>query len=222
MSDAAHAVLELPSGLMVDYPLAKLRAFAEEEYATYDGVATTLDSSITIHDITLSVMMNSWLMAVGGRSIYRARERVGRALEHIPSDVSLLDGDEAIPWQKIGALFSEFETISGAKLAVATKILHKKRPELIPMLDTQVRLYYERAFPDRDWRLSLGSLAVALLRSFRDDLVAARQQVSVLRDELVPAGFPLTHVRVLEALIWIKCSKMEPYYSAGSRGAGDG
>ena len=216
MTTHADLVLHLPSGLAIERPLAKLLAFAQEEYATYDGVATALDSTITIHDITLSVMMNSWLMATGGRSVYGARERIGRALERIPPHTSLLDDHAAIPWDAVRELFNEFETVKGAKLAVATKILHKKRPQLLPMFDRQVLDHYRQAYPNARWQLTMGPLAVQAMERFREDLLAVAGPLTHLRADLAQAGFPLTPVRLLEALIWIERSKTEPYYSATS------
>lgn len=213
MSGADGTSVQLLSGLTIRNPFAKLLAFAEEEYATYDGVETPLDCTITIHDITLSVMMNSWLMATGGRSVYRARERIGRALERIAPEASLLDDHEAIPWEAIHALFDEFETISGAKLAVATKILHKKRPQLIPIFDSVLFSHHEQTYPDLRG-LKMGPVAVRAMEVFRDDLLAVRERIGALASDLAERGFPLTPVRVLEALVWIECSRTEPYYSA--------
>jgi len=214
MSAADGTSLRLPSGLTIQNPFAKLLAFAKEEYATYDAVTTELDSTITIHDILLSVMMNSWLMAPRGRSVYRARERIGRGLAGIPPEASLLDDHDAIPWDGIHALFNEFETIKGAKLAVATKILHRKRPKLIPIFDKVVLSYYEETHPDLRG-LKMGPVAVRAMEVFRDDLLAVREGIGALASDLAERGFSLTPVRVLEALLWIECRKAEPYYSGG-------
>jgi len=213
MGVVSNTSLRLASGLAIQNPLAKLLAFAEEEYATYDGAETALDYEITIHDITLSVMMNSWLMALGGRSVYRARKRIGSALERIPRESSLLDECEAIPWEAIRALFDQFETIKGAKLAVATKILHKKRPGLIPILDSILLVHYRDAYPD-GWEPKIGLVAVRAIELFRYDLLSVRDRTEALVSDLAERGFPLTPVRALEALMWIECSKAEVYCSA--------
>ena len=126
-----------------------------------------------------------------------------------------MDEQAAIPWDAVHALFNEFETISGAKLAVATKILHKKRPQLIPMVDSKVFDHYADRCPTLR-KLTMGPVAVRSMQLFRDDLVATRGSVEALVFDLQQHGFSLTPVRVLEILIWIDGSKTEPYYSSGS------
>jgi len=213
VSTAEPLTLVLPSALTIERPLAKLLAFAREEYETYDAVVMPLESTITIHDITLTMMVNSRLTAPGARSIYRARERIERGLAYIPADVSLLNDHAAVPWDAIYALFNEFETIKGAKLAIATKILHRKRPHLIPMIDNKVFGHYAGGCPTL-LTLKMGPVAVRSMELFRDDLLAVRGRVEALTFYLEEHGFPLTPVRVLEILIWVECNKQEPYYSA--------
>ncbi len=101
MAQPGASALQLPSKLTIRDPLARLRAFADEEYETYDGIATPQDSTLTIHDILLSVMMNSRLNAVGGRSIWRSRDGVERCLVDIPTTVALSDDDSIIPWSAL-------------------------------------------------------------------------------------------------------------------------
>jgi len=108
-------------------------------------------------------------------------------------------------------LFDEFEHIKYAKLAVASKILYTKRPALIPMMDSVVQEYYKRAYPDYDWSWKCAPLAEQLMRHFRDDLLAAKPQLTALGAELEKEHRTLSLVRLLELLIWMETER-QGYY----------
>jgi hypothetical protein len=204
MTESAVPVLQLKSGLTIQGPLAKLRKFCDNEHETYDAVPTAQDAIVTIHDILLSVMMNSHLDAKRARSVWLERAKLGAHLAKIPPALALDAPEAEIPWETIVAMFEEFEHTWGTKLAVGSKILHKKRPELIPIMDDVVRRYYERAYPDFEWNPKCGPLSGQLMRHFRDDLLAAKPQLEVLASELLAGGRSLTQVRLLEVLVWIE------------------
>jgi hypothetical protein len=202
MSDAGVPVLTLQSGLTIQDPLGKVRRFCDGEYALYDAVEVARDSTLTVHDILLSVAVNSGVDAKALNSIWHGRRRLEQHLALIEPELDLADADAQIPWDTIARMFEEFDHIRHAKLAVGSKILHKKRPALIPMMDEVVRRYYESAHPDFRWSWKCGPLAGQLMRHFREDLLAARSHLEVLASSLAAEGHRLTPVRLLEMLIW--------------------
>jgi hypothetical protein len=205
-------VIHLRDGRLIEDPLGKLRRFCDSEYALYDAVDTPQDDTLTVNDIVLSVAVNSRLDAKGLSSVWQGKASVEQHLRLISPAVSLTDPEDAIPWDTIVRMFEEFEHIKYAKLAVASKILHKKRPALIPMMDDVVRKYYEGVYPSFPWSWKCGPLSGQLMRHFREDLLVARPQLETLAASQVDT--PLTLVRLLELLIWVE-TEPRGYYRTG-------
>jgi hypothetical protein len=88
-------------------------------------------------------------------------------------------------------------------IPVATKVLHRKRPALIPILDNVVLAHYLGRLPPatQDKNRAAG-VAIEVLRRFQADLAAVRAEVDAVVTTLAAAGFKLTSVRVLEVLVW--------------------
>lgn len=105
----------------------------------------------------------------------------------------------------------------GVLIPVATKVLHRKRRSLIPMLDNVVLGYYlntdaHRALlPRTQDKAKAADVAMTALDLFRADLLGGGQAIDGLRVSLGEHGFELTPVRVLELLVW---TEVEPaaYY----------
>jgi hypothetical protein len=204
MVNPASSTLTLRSGLVIGDPLGKVTRFCEGEYALYDAVESPRDNTLTVHDILLSVAVNSRLDAKGLSSVHKEKWRVEQHLRLLPATLSLADPSAEIPWDTVVEMFGEFEHIRHAKLAIASKILHKKRPALIPMMDDVIRTYYEQAYPDFGWSPKCGPLSGQMMHHFREDLLAARPQLEELASVLEAKGHRLTLVRLLEMLVWIE------------------
>jgi len=60
-------------------------------------------------------------------------------LQQIGEELSLADviDNDTFPQEEIRQLLEEFLSIDGISVAFATKIIHKKRPNLIPIIDKQ-------------------------------------------------------------------------------------
>ncbi len=99
---------------------------------------------------------------------------------------------------------------------VATKVLHRKRRQLIPMLDSVLIDYYlstgvkaSRAALEDGKRA--GSAVMPVVRRFREDLGKASGALEALKMELHEVGFNLSSVRILELMIWIQ-TEPRAYY----------
>ncbi len=90
----------------------------------------------------------------------------------------------------------------------ATKVLHRKRRSLIPMLDTVVLRHYLSApehkalLAGTESKARAADVAMGAVSLFRKDLLEARRELETLQGRLEGAGFPLSAVRVLELLVW--------------------
>jgi hypothetical protein len=83
-----------------------------------------------------------------------------------------------------------------------TKALHKKRPALIPMLDSVVQAYLTRDDRAMLSSCSFGERSTALVRSYKRDLDRNRSALREIQRELASRTLRLTEVRILDLLIW--------------------
>jgi hypothetical protein len=83
-----------------------------------------------------------------------------------------------------------------------TKALHRKRPALIPMLDSVVQAYLTSDDPGTPLAGSFGERATALVRSYKRDLDLNRSVLHEVKRELASRTYRLTEVRILDLLIW--------------------
>jgi hypothetical protein len=123
-------------------------------------------------------------------------------LREVPPDASLADPESSIPWIQLTRLFDAFGDIRGIGFSKMTKALHKKRPALIPMLDSVVQAYLTRDDPVPPKSASFGARATALVRSYKRDLDRNRAGLHEIQRELARRTYRVTEVRILDLLIW--------------------
>jgi hypothetical protein len=148
------------------------RYFTDGGWDLYDGVAVARDATITVSDLVLSVTLNSQLDTRNKVwHVWQHRSAIEQALTHIPPDLSL--EADIIPWSELHNLFEQFCAIKYAKEAVATKVLHKKRPALIPVYDRFVGVYFQSAMDQQVWRKGGATFLIHYMRLFRDVVVSS-------------------------------------------------
>lgn len=134
------------TGFEVENPRELLFGFVRDWYPMYDGVEVPQDNELRITEIALSTMLNSRISGNTGADIWRqSRKDVVEALVDIRAGVDLLDepgGNSIRDESGISRAITAMCNVRRCKLAVATKILHKKRPGLIPILDSNVESHY--------------------------------------------------------------------------------
>jgi uncharacterized protein DUF6308 len=135
-------------------------------------------------------------------AILQRRGEIERALRRIHSDASLADATSSIPWIPLTRLFDAFADIRGIGFSKMTKALHRKRPALIPMLDSVVQAYLTRDNPRTGSSGSFGERATALVRSYKRDLDRNRSALEEIQQELESREYRLTDVRILDLLLW--------------------
>jgi hypothetical protein len=190
--------LNLPSGLLIEDVQTKLHGLSSRWYDLYDAVPVPRDSVLRPEGIALCIMMNSRMSGNTGLTVWERRAGIEAALQQIPPDADLTADN--VPWYSIQALLDPFQSIPRAKLGIATKILHKKRPGLIPMLDTLLQGHYHRRLTTRAG--TLGGYGVNLMKLFREDLLAVLPEVSALCEVAAGQRKPITPVRMLDHLVW--------------------
>ena len=132
-------------------------------------------------------------------AILERRRAIERALRTIAPDASLAGAAVSVPWLPLGQLFGAFAGIRGVGMSKMTKALYRKRPALIPILDSIVQGYL--VDDDLGAQAPFGERALGLVRGYRRDLDNNRAAVGAVRQELAGRGDGLTEVRILDLLI---------------------
>jgi hypothetical protein len=167
-------------------------------------------SSFGEADLRLANRAGARISAAEIAAVLARRRAIERALRAIAPDASLAGPAAAVPWEPLRQLFDGFAGIRGVGFAKATKALHRKRPALIPMLDSVVQAYLADDDPGAD--APYGERAVALVRGYGRDLKRNGVALRAIRRELAKRGWATTEVRILDLLIW---SALTPPASSG-------
>jgi Family of unknown function (DUF6308) len=131
-------------------------------------------------------------------------------LPAIPPDPDLLTIDPS--FTDVAALLLAAIGVPRVLIPVATKVLHRKRPNLIPMLDNVVLAhYFGRLPPATQDKTRAAGAAIEALERFRADLTAVRAEIDAVVADLAAAGFLLTPVQVLEVLLWTEVEERGYY-----------
>ncbi len=187
----------------LELALSFLDGYRRDEGAHHGSGLDAFDET----DLRLANRDGARIAAVQAAAILERRSRIEEALRAIAAGASLVGPPRSVPWAELRALFEAFAGISGVGFSKATKALHRKRPALIPILDSVVQAYLGGEGPEAG---SFGERAVGLVHSFKRDLDRNRPALHELRRELRRHGCDVTEVRLLDIVVW----------SAGTRGAG--
>lgn len=201
--------IRFPSGLWIEDPLGRLLRFCREEYEYYDAVPPGDPNRIEPLDVLATVGINSRLdTATKVRTVHRGMSSaVNALLTQIPERAELHTFASLDPLHELlaAAMTSKF-----VLLATATKVLHRKRPALIPILDSVVAGHYvhddpiEKALLQLSWenRNAAADISRLTIGRLRDDVIQGFDLLDELRGALDGEGFALSHVRIMDILVW--------------------
>jgi hypothetical protein len=191
----------LRGGVEVENPLELALEFLHM-YSSYEGYDTSGPASFNEGDLRLANRGGARISANEIAAILERRGEIERTLRKIQPDASLADATSSIPWIALTRLFDSFADIRGIGFSKMTKALHRKRPALIPMLDSVVQAYLTRDDPGTGSSGSFGERSTSLVRSYKRDLDRNRSVLHGLQRELASRSYRLTEVRILDLLIW--------------------
>jgi hypothetical protein len=191
----------LRGGVEVENPLELALKFLDA-YSTYEPYDTSRPASFDERDLRLANRGGARISAAEIGAILERRGEIERALRKIHRDASLVEVTSSIPWVPLTRLFDAFADIRGIGLSKMTKTLHRKRPALIPMLDSVVQAYLTRDNPETGSSGTFGERATALVRSYKRDLDRNRSVLHEIQRKLASREYRLTEVRILDLLIW--------------------
>ena len=200
----------------------KLKAFPWDQY---DGVIDNHPNEITLLDCVVSLCMNS-NFRYDSESNYmdwnelsiKMKSNIDNFLstfnnslsleEDSPATLQFLKDLELMFWQLNN------KNVAGWRVAKLTKALHRKRPKLIPMIDSRVCMAYCFGPKSNLWKDEYKltktesiSHSIAALHELRKELmthVDAVKQIIYLAHEISPSIVPdyISNLRCLESLVY--------------------
>ena len=188
----------LRNGILVEDPLRVVLGFLETwriETGDPSGPTSFGDS-----DLRWANRDGARISAAEIAAILERRPAIERSLRAVAPDASLVGTVRSVPWLPLRRLFDAFADIRGVGFSKMTKALHRKRPALIPMLDSVVQRYLKD--DDLGAQTPFGERALALVRGYKGDLDRNRAAVRAVRQELSKRSCSLSEVRILDLLIW--------------------
>jgi hypothetical protein len=190
----------LRNGIGIEDPLGVVLGFLEAARWAFDVSDPSRPASLDESDLRLANRDGARISAAEIATILERRRAIERALRAIAPHASLTGAANSVPWLPLRQLFDAFADIRGVGFSKMTKALHRKRPALIPMLDSVVQRYLED--DDLGGEAPFGERALGLVLGYKRDLDRNRAAVRAVRQELAKRSYPLTEVRILDLLIW--------------------
>jgi hypothetical protein len=189
----------LRNGVGIEDPLNVVLRFLEA-YGSLDSGDSSRPASFDESDLRMANRGGARISAAEIAAILERRRTIERALRAIAPDASLAGAATSVPWLPLRQLFDAFADIRGVGLSKMTKALHRKRPALIPMLDSVVQRYLED--DDLGDVAPFGERALGFVCGYKRDLDRNRSALRALRHQLASRNYLLTEVRILDLLIW--------------------
>lgn len=170
----------------------------------YDGCDILRDNVIKPSDAGLTVTIFSRITADDVKHFLVAQPQLTAMLAEIPSDRELIHASD-LELKIVGNTIDEFcQRSEGIERSKATKVLHKKRPAFLPVIDGNVGRALWLNFPHL---LKEGSGTTAYLQVCREILRRFEEAFSTIQDKLRSEwDIRLTRARIVSFLLyqWFK------------------
>lgn len=197
---AGTLTVEHPDQVLLDY-LDVRNGYA---YPTYDRLVTNGTAELVDGDLLAPALIGVHIDA-GRFSLLREMLPALEAVADLPS-VPLHEADEdhvLCVAGLFGILDEPRYAGRGVRGTVVSKVLHRKRPDLVPLYDSRIFEAYTApgALPrstDRAW----ADFIADLCRQMRDDLQAEAEAFDALEQLAAQEGHPVTRLRILDILVW--------------------
>jgi Family of unknown function (DUF6308) len=191
----------LRGGVEVEHPLELALEFLAS-YSSFDAHSSSGPGSFDEGDLRLANRGGARISAAEIAAILERRGKIEHALRKIHPEASLAEATSSVPWIPLTRLFDAFADIRGVGFSKTTKALHRKRPALIPMLDSVIQAYLTSDDSEQHSSESFAERVTTLVRSYKRDLDRNRSALREIQRELASRGYRLTEVRILDLLIW--------------------
>jgi len=180
-------------------------------YPAYDGYPGSLGADVGLQDLFAPTLLNAPIRKL--RSYYeleQALPELNERLRDVRDDVSLAraTAEDIRTAARVFGIFDVRPDIHGVKLTTLAKIVHRKRPLILPLWDEHIERCYHTD-PDAPVPYEKGraweEFAVAWLQAVKADLTATPEIERAWRElaALTPPGGPtITPLRALDIVGW--------------------
>lgn len=163
----------------------------------YDAVRTD-GEPLSAVDVLATAALHPGLSRQDLSFFHEQRAEVTTWLEELPDDVPLWDASDST----LGRLHELAAWEQAPTLSLLTKVLHRKRPMLIPLIDRHVLDWYRPVTGERtaaaSWPRLLIAMGADLVRE--DNRTVFQGMDRKLREEL---GWSVSNLRQLDIIVWM-------------------
>ena len=196
--------------LHVEEPEELLLAYVEPDgayaYPAYDTLVTNGSAELVDGDLLAPSLLGAHVDYARFVLLKRMLPALAAGMAALPP-TALEDTDDAGiagVARCFAALDEPIFTRAGARGTIVSKVLHRKRPDLIPLYDSRIWTAYTISGAigrgsHRPWV----EVMQALCHSMRADLVHNRAEFETLRTAAAEHGARLTLLRILDILVWM-------------------
>ena len=197
---AGTLLVELPDQLLLDY--VDIRN--GYSYPAYDRLITNGSPCLVDGDLLAPALMGVHIDP-GRFNLLREMLPALEAVAELP-EVSLEEADDDHV-MCVAGLFGILDEPRyagrGVRGTIVSKVLHRKRPDLVPIYDSRIFEAYTAPgvlprTPERSWQEFMHALCSQMRADLRGEQAAFNELQAVAEE----AGAPLTKLRILDILVW--------------------
>jgi hypothetical protein len=203
----AHEVLDAER-LVKEYLSPRKRGL-RYAYPYYDGLVTNGDPTrLCTGDLLAPALLGVQVDQDRMHTLTALMPLLQRGLDQL-QPVDLVEADDAT-CDQVAALYDPLDDPSvedrDVKGSLLAKVLHRKRPGLVPLFDSKVQIFYQHEAcvpPAPPGGRTVREFMGLLIRAMRQDLRDNADEFEALC-RLAPAGGPtVTPLRVLDIVVWM-------------------
>jgi hypothetical protein len=198
--------LEIDDGDVDELLLAYISGGDIYAYPAYDTLVTNSSTELVTGDLLAPTLLDAHVdfprFTVLRRLIPVLNERIA-ALPSTPLEATD-DAGVATVARLFGVLDGGGSPVTGVRGSIVSKVLHRKRPDLIPLYDSRIWTAYTvaGAIPrttHRTWEEFMAQLCAVMRTDLQDE--AAR--FTELQGLAAKEGAELSPLRILDILVWM-------------------
>lgn len=170
-------------------------------FGYYDAIPTAHDNHVTPIDVVCTAALHPTLRRTDLEFFVRRRDDLAGWLAAVPHDQQLWEADE----QLLAHLDSLVEFDPEVPLTLLTKVLHRKRPSFVPLLDRHVIDFYRQPGDSRQVLDAWPNV----VRRIREDLATPEQRLLIA--VAIPSvhdndgeTIPISLLRFIDIAIWMQ------------------
>lgn len=196
--------------LAVDEPEDLLLAYVDPDgpyaYPAYDTLVTNGSADLVDGDLLAPSLLDAPVDYARFVLLKRMLPSLREGMAGLPP-TALEDTDDA-GIAAVARCFRALDDVvfsrAGARGTIVSKVLHRKRPDLIPLYDSRIwTAYTVSGVIGRGSHRPWVEVMQALCHSMRADLHNNRTEFETLQKAAAGAGARLTLLRILDILVWM-------------------